>query len=70
MFIKLTNANTQNAGMPVIINTAMVVSINRTVVNNEDGTIEEKTILFVPPHGNWEVKETLDEVLAAINSTL
>ena len=70
MFIKLTNANTQNTGMPVIINTAMVVSINRAVITNEDGTIEEKTILFVPPHGNWEVKETLDEVMAAINSTL
>ena len=68
MFIKLTNANTQNTGMPVVINTDMVVSINRAVMSNDDGTIEEKTILFVPPHGNWEVKETLDEVLALLNS--
>jgi hypothetical protein len=68
MFIKLTNANTQNTGMPVVLNSDMIVSINRAVMTNEDGTIEEKTILFVPPHGNWEVKETLDEVLLAINS--
>jgi hypothetical protein len=36
---------------------------------DEDGTVTEKeevTLVFVPPHGTWEVAETHEQVLALL----
>jgi hypothetical protein len=33
----------------------------------EDGIIENITYVFCPPHGTWEVEESLDEVVKTLN---
>jgi hypothetical protein len=36
---------------------------------DEDGNVTEKeevTLVFVPPHGTWEVEETHEQVLALL----
>ena len=72
MFITLTNANPQNKGKKITLNADLIVSIWRGEVAraaDEDGNIterEEVTLIFVPPHGTWEVEESHEEVLALL----
>jgi hypothetical protein len=72
MFITLTNASAAHKGKKVTINTAQIVSIWRGDAPravDEDGTVTEKeevTLVFVPPHGTWEVAETHEQVLALL----
>jgi SpoVK/Ycf46/Vps4 family AAA+-type ATPase len=72
MFITLTNASTQNKGKKITLNADLIVSIWRGEVvraADEDGNITEKeevTLIFIPPHGTWEVEETHEEVLAQL----
>jgi hypothetical protein len=72
MFITLTNASTQNKGKKITLNADLIVSIWRGEVvraSDEDGNIterEEVTLIFIPPHGTWEVEETHEEVLAQL----
>lgn len=74
MFITLTNANPQNKGKKITLNSTLIVSMWRGEVAravNEDGEIterEEVTLIYIPPHGTWEVEETHEEVLALLNS--
>jgi hypothetical protein len=63
MFIVLTNASPAYLGKKIAIKKDLIVTINRSQAIREDGTIDEVTFLFVPPHGTWEVSETLEEVL-------
>lgn len=62
MYIKLTNANETHNGQPIVINSEHIVSINRASVER-NGFLQEITFLFIPPHGTWEVKESVDEIL-------
>jgi hypothetical protein len=64
MFISLTNSSPVHKGMLVAIKKDLIVSFYRATVVREDGTQEEVTYVFVPPHGTWEVEETYEEVLA------
>jgi uncharacterized cupin superfamily protein len=72
MFITLTNASAAHKGKKVTINTAQIVSIWRgdaPRATDEDGNVTEKeevTLVFVPPHGTWEVEETHEQVLALL----
>ena len=66
MLIKLTNANETQNGQIIVINSDNIVSINRGLVER-NGQIEEITFIFIPPHGTWEVKETIDEILNLLN---
>ena len=68
MFIKLTNANSQFKGDAVLINTSIIVSAFRGNVSGED-TKETATLVFCPPHGTWEVEESVDEVYQLLNRT-
>ena len=64
MFITLTNSSPAFRGQKVAIRKDLIVTVHRnTAVVREDGTIEEVTFIFVPPHGTWEVAETLEEVM-------
>jgi len=69
MFITLTNANPAFKGNKVILNSANIVSIHRSTVTRapekEDGetVIEDITFIHCPPHGTWEVTETLEQVV-------
>jgi hypothetical protein len=62
MIIKLTNATPEHKGKSLGINTEHIVTAFRDAITREDGTVEEVTFLFCPPHGTWEVKETIDEI--------
>ena len=72
MFITLTNASPQNKGKKITLNSDLIVSIWRGEVAraaDEDGNItesEEVTLVYIPPHGTWEVEETHEEVLAKL----
>ena len=67
MFITLTNSSPAFRGQKIAIRKDLIVTVHRnTAVVREDGTIEEVTFIFVPPHGTWEVAETLEEVMTLI----
>lgn len=69
MFITLTNANTTHRGSPVVLNSAHIVSIARTTITRppvnegDDAVVEDITFIYCPPHGTWEVSETIEEVV-------
>ena len=63
MFIKLTNASPAFRGREIAIKKDMIVTVHRNTAIREDETVEEVTYVFVPPHGTWEVTETVEEVL-------
>ena len=46
----------------------LVVSIREGNSTREDGTIDLVTFIFVPPHGTWEVTETVDTILEKIKN--
>jgi hypothetical protein len=64
MFITLTNCSPAFRGQKIAIKKDLIVTINRNdAIVREDGTIEAVTFIFVPPHGTWEVTETLEEIM-------
>ena len=60
--IKLTNATKGRIGESLILNTDMIMSFFEN--NQEDG--EKVTVAFGMNGNSWEVKETIDEVMAQI----
>lgn len=65
-FLKLTNKSKGFEGQKVVINMEAVVSMFRTQVEREEGVFEDVTFVHCPPHGTWEVEETLDEILSKV----
>jgi hypothetical protein len=68
MFVKLTNANPKYLDQPVILNSEHMVSVFVAEVTREDDRSESVTVVYCPPHGNWEVKETPEQVFNLLNS--
>lgn len=66
MFITLTNAYPKFKGEKIAIHVSNIVTVHRSEIEREDGTKEDVTFVHCPPHGTWEVEETLDEVLDLI----
>jgi hypothetical protein len=66
--ITLTNSNTEQKGQSILINPEHIVSVNRGTITRDDGVLETVTFIFMPPHGTWEVSETLEEILALLES--
>jgi len=68
MFITLTNMSVQHRGKPIVLNSSMIVSMMRTTVVRDEatGSSETVTYVFIPPHGTWEVSETVEEILECI----
>jgi len=72
MLIKLTNALPTLRGQPLLLNTDKIVSvysgkITREPQDDDNVTyIDTVTFIHIPPHGTWEVTESLEEVLALI----
>jgi len=62
MFLTLTNANETQPGEPIMINMELVVTMNRAAVPQADGALLHKTFIFLPPHGTWEVSESLETI--------
>jgi len=67
MFITLTNANENHKGNKVAVRISEIVSVYNTTVTREDGTIENITLVFAPPHGTWEVSESLEHIVTELN---
>jgi len=67
MFIKLTNAAPAFRGKKIVINKSSIVTFHRGEAVRDD-FIEEVTYVFVPPHGTWEVEETVEEILELIDT--
>lgn len=69
MFITLTNATVTHKGNKISINTDLIATVYQTqnLAKMEDGIIENITYVFCPPHGTWEVKEPLEEVVKQLN---
>jgi len=66
MIIPLTNTNPEVKGDPVAINTDFIVSIREGIAKRDDGREDKVTFIFCPPHGMWEVEESLDSILKTI----
>jgi hypothetical protein len=62
MFITLTNASPAYQAQPIILNTSCIVSVYRLEVTRESGDVESVTFVHCPPHGTWEVSETVEEI--------
>ena len=71
MFIKLTNATPDYKGTEILINTNTILSVNTGPIERtrQDGTVYTEIVTFVycPPHGTWEVSETLEQFLEKVN---
>lgn len=69
MFIILTNAAEAFKGQRVAINTDIIVSVYNTenLAKKNDGIIERVTYVFCPPHGTWEVEESMEEIVNLVN---
>jgi len=68
MFVQLTNMSVHHRSRPIVLNSSMIVSMMRnTVIRDEaTGSSEVVTYVFMPPHGTWEVNESVEEILALI----
>jgi hypothetical protein len=69
MFITLTNASDGHKGNKILINIANIVTIYNTenYTKKKDGIIETVTYVFCPPHGTWEVEESVEEIAQILN---
>ncbi len=67
MFVKLTNASPAHRGNKLLIKKDLIVTVHRQVGVREDGTVDEVTFVFGPPHGTWEVEESIDEIEILLN---
>jgi len=57
MFLQLTNANPELSGIPLMLNSDHIVTAFEQTTNNV--TV---TNIFCPPHGTWQVSESLSEI--------
>ena len=67
MIIQLTNTNPDVKGDPIALNSDFIVSIREGKAKRDDGTEEFVTFVFCPPHGTWEVSDSLASILKTIN---
>lgn len=71
MFIKLTNASPQHRGNPVMLQSDVIVSIHEAIAQREGSDLLERvTFIFGPPHGTWEVTETVDEIFSMLDQKI
>jgi hypothetical protein len=70
MFLKLTNQHPTCKGEPLILNSTAIVSIRQGMAKREGDVMEPVTFVFCPPHGSWEVKESLDEIYKLLKKSL
>ena len=51
----------------MLLNNDTIVSCLTNTVTRDDGTVETVTTIHIPPHGTWEVQETVEEVYNLAN---
>ena len=67
MYITLTNSSENHRGDKISINSDLIATVHSKFATNNDGVIENKTYIFCPPHGTWEVSEPLEHVIDILN---
>jgi hypothetical protein len=67
MFITLTNAADLHRGNKIAIRKDMVATVYNSTVEKESGLLENVTYVFCPPHGTWEVTESLEKVVEQLS---
>ena len=67
MHIKLTNANTELYGQPIVLNTEFILTAYETTTVSSTGEVVTITNIYCPPHGTWMVTESLTAVLKLLN---
>ena len=72
MFITLTNIAPAHKDKQVVLNSDIIVSmftatVTREAVDEEPAVVEDVTFIHCPPHGTWEVKESMSEVTRLLN---
>jgi len=68
MYITLTNAAEEHRGNKIAINSDIVATVYSDLVPRESGIFEDVTYVFCPPHGTWQVSESLDTVVNLLNN--
>jgi hypothetical protein len=68
MFITFTNASDLHKGNKVAIRISEIVSVYNSTVTKESGVLENVTFVFAPPHGTWEVTESLEDIVSELNT--
>lgn len=68
MYIILTNSAPAHKGQIVAINSELIATIHTSPVLRESGDIEDVTFVFCPPHGTWEVSDSLETVVSVLNT--
>ena len=76
MFITLDNAHPEHKGQKVTVNTDTIITRTQrnrwmyTGPDDHEGHSETVTFLFMPPHGSWEVVQSIAEINRMINIPL
>jgi hypothetical protein len=68
MYITLTNATEAHKGNSIAINASLIATVHDALVTRENGVTERITYVFCPPHGTWEVSETLEDLVTVLNA--
>lgn len=68
MFITLTNASETHKGNKVAIKITEIISVYNSIITREDGTTNNVTFVYAPPHGTWEVTESLEDIVSELNA--
>lgn len=66
MYITLTNATAAHRGNKIAINADMIATIHSSEITVDEET-EMRTFIFCPPHGTWEVLESVDDIVTILN---
>lgn len=67
MYLNLTNASPAHRGMKLSVKSELVATMHSSLITREDDITEMVTFIFCPPHGNWEVQESFENVLEQLN---
>jgi hypothetical protein len=68
MYLVLTNAAEQHNGSKIALKKDLIVAVHSATEEKEPNVFVTKTYLFAPPHGTWEVAESLEQVVKQLNS--
>jgi len=68
MYITLTNNSPAHKGQKLAIDSNLIATIHNSDIIRETGETENVTFVFCPPHGTWEVSESLEEVVRELNN--
>ena len=70
MYIILTNSSPAHKGQKLAVNSELVATVHNSNILRESGEAENVTFVFCPPHGTWEVAESLEEVVTELNNAV